>query len=301
MRTYTQIHFGTKVPREGVPIAHLEAPELLAQDAMVLFDRSGDIPQNNFFEQDIEINLVGKVLTYFLDKNGFLLTDKFNGSRPMYYKHVMQGEILVNSDGSADVSVTDGSGNQISSNFFIFDCGKGAVYHSLNPQRVFFVTFPKVDSEGNIIDSQHRELLESLPAFEEADHNDLMDAGCLNPDADAYIINELDGQPNFWRLTLPRPTVYSLRHTNEGLLNLILPPTIQSEPWYIEVNNAVLMTIHSKLTQLMRYTVAEFDIQSFYPFPPIKLVTDKKAMELADGVLALGTGRIVVTNKTPID
>lgn len=301
MKSLTHIHFGTKVPREGIAVANLEMPKLTARDAMVLVNKSGQISENNFFERDIEINLLGDILTYFLDKNGFLLTDKFQGVRPLYYKHILKDQIFIDSDGTADILIIDENGQSVDDNFFTFECGQSTVYHALPPGRVHFVVFPKVDDGNNIVDSQHKELLEAERAFEEAQPGDLDNHGCLKPDTDAYLIEELDGNPNLWRLTLPRPTRYSLRHNDEGILSLSLPNTVQTEPWYVDVNNAVLLTTHIVLKQLLRYHVAEFDIQNFYPFPPVKLVTDRRAREISKGVLDLGHNDIVVTNKTPID
>jgi len=198
--------------------------------------------------------------------------------------------------------VVDSDGNQISSSFFIYDCGNKAIYHALPPEddKVYFVIYPRANDNNQVIEPRYKELLEAHSALNEADAADIDECG-LDPDSDGYMLTELDGQPYFFRLRVPRPSKYSLRYTEKGLLKLHVTRKAQQEPWHIEVQNATVLTTHLTQETFLRYTVSEFDQQAFYPFPPIKLETNIEVEEVAEGVIDLGFEDVIVTNKTPID
>jgi len=303
MKSLINYHFGSKVPRAGVGVVYLQSNPITSAEAITLIDTSAIIAQNSFFQQDTIIDLDEGNLDYFIDKRGFLLTDRFNDAgRPLYYKHVLEQDIFDSDDVQTDIAIVDSDGNQISSSFFLYDCGKKAVYHALPAEdnKVYFVIYPRANSSNQIIEPRYKELLETHSALKEADADDIDECG-LDPDSDGYLLTELDGQPYFFRLRLPRPSKYSLRYTEAGLLRLHVSSKSQQDPWYIEVQNATVLTNHITQNTFLRYTVSEFDTQAFYPFPPIKLETDVEASEIAEGVIDLGFEDIVVTNKTPVD
>ena len=301
MKSLLHIHFGTKVPREGIAIAHLQSPKIYASDAVTIVDMSDQIPQNTFFEKEVRIRLDGNILTYYVDKKGFMITDKFRGQKPLYFKHELQKPIYLDSNGTTDIIVIDSEGNAVSDVFYLFDCGKSVIYHALDPEKVYFVIYPRVDDSNNIIERRHKELLEAQPAFAEMGPIDLDNNGVIKADADGYLIQELDGQPHFWRLTLPRPTLYAIQYTEDGLLKINVPLIEQHDPWYVEVNHTTLLTKQIQEDYLLRYAIAEFDVQDFYPFPPIRMVADKTGKIIAPGVIDVGEKRLVLTTKTPVD
>jgi hypothetical protein len=306
MKSLTHIHFGNQVPRTGVPIAHVMVDPITAHDAIVLVDTSNIIPQNSFFEKNIEISLTEDNLTYFLDKNGFRITDRFTKSdKPLFYRHDLQSPILTNAQGGSDIIVIDALGNTISTDYWDYDPGKKVVYHALSFEilgdAIFYVKYSKADENNLLIDRQHKELLTGGSAFHEAVSIDVLPDGCLNPDSDAYLIEERDGQPYYWRITLPRSGKYSLKYTQDGLLKLNINNIPQSEPWYIGIQNAVVLTKNLVENQLLRYTIGEFDLQSFYPFPPIKLNTLQKARKLSEYVIDTTYKHLIYSTKTPID
>jgi hypothetical protein len=301
MKSLTHIHFGSKVPREGVAIANLQTPKLYADDAVTIIDLSDKISQNTFFEKEISFKLDDKVLTYFVDKRGFLITDQFRGTKALYYKHDIQLPIFVDANGTTDIVIIDSENNTISDSFYLFDCGKNVIYHALEPDQIYFVVYPQVDDSNNIIDRRHKELIESQPAFAELVPADLDDQGCVKADADGYQIEELDGQPHYWRLTLPRSSDYSILYTEGGLFKLTVPHVEQYDPWYVDIQNTVLLTKQSYQGNLLRYSVAEFDVQDFYPFPPIRMVAEKTGKVVGPGIIDVGAKELVLTTKTPID
>ena len=303
MKSLINYHFGSKVPRAGVGVAYLQSDPVFSTQAMTLIDTSAIIAQNSFFQQDTVIDLDENNLDYFVDKRGFILTDKFNSAgKPLYFKHILEKDIFEDTGVQTDVTVVDSDGNQISSSFFMYDCGKKAIYHALPPEdgKVYFVIYPRANENNQVIEPRYKELLEVHSALEEADADDIDECG-LDPDPDGYLLTELDGQPHFFRLRVPRPSKYSLRYTEAGLLKLHVAQKDQQDPWYIEVQNATILTTHNTQDTFLRYTIPEFDTQAFYPFPPIKLETDVEVSEIAEGVINLGFDNIIVTNKTPID
>lgn len=303
MNPYTYIHFGQKVPRNGVPIAHISVDQITSDTSIVVIDKSSEIPQNSFYQQDTIIELNEDIRTYFVDKNGFIITDRFSSNLPLYFKHVLTSNIYVSADGTADIIIVDESNIQLSSEFYLFDCKNNTIYHAIEPtSKVYSVIYPTIDENGNISNQDNTELLSSIPVFEEADATDIASCGGLNPDSDSYTIEEQDGQPFIWRITLPRATKYSLRYTEDGLLKITIPKLSQSDPWYVNIQNSVLLTIHSTQDKLLRYGIPEFEIQNFYPFPPIKLAENVETSEISAGILYLGGYKNIISNlKTPID
>ena len=303
MKSLVNYHFGNKVPRAGIGVAYLQSNPITSIQAITVADTSAIIAQNSFFQQDTIIDLNDNNLDYFVDKRGFLLTDRFNNDdKPLYYRHTLEQDIFSDSNTQTDITIVDSNGNQVDSSFFSYDCGSKAVYHALAPEddKVYFVIYPRANSNNQIIEPRYRELLETHSALQEADSDDIDECG-LDPNSDGYILTEMDGQPYFFRLRVPRAIKYSLRYTEAGLLKLHVSNKSQQEPWYIEIQDSTVLTNHLTQNVFLRYTVSEFGEQAFYPFPPIKLETNLEVNEIAEGVIDLSFKDIIVTNKTPID
>lgn len=304
MKSLVRVHFGTSVPREGAPIAYLRSNPITMNSAVSIVDTSNVLPLNSFFEKDIEIKLDGDDLTYYIDKDGFLLTDWFNNdNEPLYYKHTINHNIYSPTGSTSDIIVVDVDGIQVDTRFWIYDCSSESIYHSLeqNNDSIYFVQYPRADADGNLINGQHQEMLESAPAFVAANETHIDSNGYLWADADAYILEEQDGQPYLWRLTLPRSGTFRLRYTDEGLLKLKSSDTPQSDPWYVEIQQATLLLSKLSTNDFLKYTIAEFNTQNFYPFVPIKFIADHKATILQRNIISVNRSNLVVSNKTPID
>ena len=302
MKSLIHTHFSTSVPRTGIPIAQIEVDPIFSTDAISVIDLSADIRENSFFQQDTIVTLDENIKTYFVDKDGFMLTDRFSGEKPLYYKHTLAEPIYSEIDSTSDISVVRSDGTKIDSSLYTFDCGNNSVYHSLAPENidVYFVVYPRADADGNLIDRQYKELLSAGVSFVSAKHINIGDCG-VDPEADNYLLEELDGQPYKWRITLPRSGKYSLRYTNKGLLNLILNKIPMTEPWYVDVNNTVLFADNLTQDVTLRYAINEFNEQTFLPYPPYKLVSDIHVKTVIGGVLELEYENVLVSNKTPID
>jgi hypothetical protein len=301
MKSFTQIHFGSQVPREGIPIAYIQTPKLYSSDVVSIIDKSDLISQNTFFEKAIQIKLTKDILTYFVDKTSFLITDKFRGQKPLYFKHEIQNPIFLDANGTTDIMVIDINGVPQNDAFYLFDCGKRVVYHALDSSQVFFVIYSRADENNHVIELKCQELLSTRPAFSPYTATDLDSEGNIKPDCDGYKLEELDGQPYLWRLTLPRPTNYSLQYTSRGLFRLSIPQLEVSDPWYIEVNDTVLLTKQFQQDLLLKYAITEFEVQNFYPFPPLMIVAEKEAKIISPTVVDVGAQGLIQTTKTPID
>lgn len=304
MKDLTHIHFGTEVSREAAPIAYIRSKPITAQDAISVVDTSNVLPLNSFYEKDIEVSLDDGDLNYYLDKDGFLITDWFNSNGdPLYFKHTINYDIYSPQGASADILVIDSDGVQVDSSLWTFDCSAQAIYHSLEQtnDEIYFVQYPRADADGNLLNQQHKEMLEAAPAFVPANEKHIDSNGCVWADADAYILEELDGQPYLWRLTLPRSGKFYLRYTEEGLLKINISNTSQQDPWYAEIQQATLLLSQLETNDFLKYTITEFNLQNFYPFVPIKFIADHKADILKENIISVGRRDIVLSNKTPID
>lgn len=300
MKSLTHIHFGTQVPREGVPIAYVATPKLTAQTAVALVDTSSMIPQNSFLERTKNVIFDESDLNFFVENRRFLVTNRFSSSQtPLYYKHTLTGGVFEGN--KMVVSILDDQGQAVDSEFWEFDSKKNVIYHNLSLiNGNFFVVYPRADSEGNLVEPTCRELLMVAPAFREATEEHVL-TGRLLPDADAYLIEKKDGQPYYWRVTLPRPGVYQFHYVEDGLLRIKIPVLQLHEPWYPEVVNNWVLTTQIHTGELLQFAISEFLFQNFYPFPPLRMVTHQKAIPSDNGVLLLGKSNLVLTTKTPLD
>ena len=132
MKSLVNYHFGSKVPRSGVGIAYLQSEPILSDEAITLIDTSAIIAQNSFFQQDTIIDLDQNNLNYFVDKRGFLLTDKFNSiGKPLYYRHTLEQAIFEDDTTQIEIAIVDSNGNQIKNASFVYDCGNKSIYHTL--------------------------------------------------------------------------------------------------------------------------------------------------------------------------
>lgn len=306
MTAFNKFYFTTQVPREGCPIASIRVPEFYARDVISIVDTSTLIAQNSFFEKDIEIELDEYNLTYFVDKSGFVITDKFKNSRPLFYAHELEHPIYSDDPKNPNIVILDSNGNKVESILWIYDCSKNKLFHNWafdtsNISDIYFIQYPRADANGNLIDPDHTEFLSSLPAFRSASAEDFTILGKLSPDKNAYILNESDGQPYYWRITLPRSGKYTLRYTNDGLLRLNIPSTEQSEPWYLRIQNAQFITKQLTKGLLLKYQIPEFYMQNFLPFAPIKFIAERESQIIGDHIVYVGENNIKVTNKTPLD
>lgn len=299
MKSLTYFHFGPTVPRDGCPIARLEVPEVRAVDAVSLVDFSHLLPHNAAFEKDAVVVLKDD-LTHFLDRGGVAVTDRVSADgTPLFGRHDLAFPTYDPASAGAAIVVAAADGTQVDRDSWVYDAARNAVFHDLPADGVYFVVYPRAEGTS-LVDRHHKELLSAAPAFHPAAEGDFLD-GYLDPDSDAYLMEERDGQPWLWRITLPRTGTYHLRYTDRGLLRLGIEPLPQAEPWYVDVRNAVVLAHEPSSGSFLRYVVTEFDRQAFYPFPPLRLVAERQATNLGGGILDLGVGDLVVTTKTPLD
>lgn len=285
------------------PIADIRMPKITADLAVSIQDTSNVLPQNSLFEKDVEILLEESNLTYFVNKKGFLLTDKINSiNKPLYFKHTLNYPIYNFANTANTVLVTDKSGNVVSTDKWMFDCSNNSIYHSISKEDgIFYVVYPRADEDNNLLNPEYKELLETGPAFTEAEPKDLLNTGTLDPDADAYLIEEQNGQPYFWRLTLPRATKYFLKYQENGLLKIRILNTSQLEPWFVDIQNTVMLAINQNTNDFLRYTINEFAAQSFFPFPPYRFIANQKVGVMDKSIIDLNVQGLVISNKTPLD
>jgi hypothetical protein len=106
MKSLINYHFGNKVPRAGVGVAYLQSNPIFSSQAITLIDTSAIIAQNSFFQQDTVIELNEGNLDYFVDKRGFVLTDRFNAAgKPLYFKHKLEQYIFEDPGVQTDIAV----------------------------------------------------------------------------------------------------------------------------------------------------------------------------------------------------
>lgn len=296
----TVFHYGPVVPRDGAPIAYVAFPKAGAAEAVSVAEPTARPPENSFAADERTLSVAAGDMAVRLDRSRFLLADRFSGGVPLYWKHVL-GRPHYAGASSAQVMVEDADGVPVETSLWLYDPDANAVYHALGESAApFFVVYAAADDAGAMLDPARRELLGTGPAFRPADAAAFA-AGRLDPAADAYVVVEDGSRRSGWRLYLPRPAKYALRYLEESVMRPTVAPCGDAEPWRLDVRDTVVKTVQARTGEPLEYRIVESARQDYYPFPPLRRFASRRAAALCPTVVALGTGNVVVTAKTPLE
>jgi hypothetical protein len=297
-----QGHIG---PTDAV-CAYVGSQEINPSSTLDIVDKADDVQENSATAFTGEIQWQGKSNYFSTDK--FLLTDvvgDFSGatSVPFYWKHVLpEASIDPDSVGVLDRNLKEVDENsyrairinardvtteqEISGSYE--SCALFSNYRNYyNPETgEFDVYFVRFQASGET----HFQLLNSVPAFDEADFDDVsLITGQLKHWRKVYIAT-LEGQT--YSIQTPQSNVdYFLRGTQDGRIYLLDPvDSSDDSPWFLRISNGRFSRVLGSYG--FNYSVPEYSSQTFSPVSPYKAQVEEVATQLRPDLL--------VVDKTPI-
>jgi hypothetical protein len=292
-----RVVYKTLTTQDNVNIAYAISNDISIANNLSIADRSTALTQNRIPDREDVLIETTKTLTLNVDK--FLVTDIFTEdtptrpASPLFFVHTLGNfnPSLVNWANMTLLSLefADDTLSPKNVSDYLLDIETGEVFNNLENQYndntgLFNVTHLKYtvrvgSGPGQRIDVYH-ELLNNEPVFSQATFNDVDSFGNLLPGSKKYIINEQVGGEVF-EVTLPIETTYAYKERPESRITLVPPPASDiSSPWHVRATNGQFITsLQTDETTFLnhKYRIAEFNAQTFQPFPPYKFQSNEEA------------------------
>jgi hypothetical protein len=232
--------------------------------------------------------------TFTLSVDKFLVTDQFTTEsptqpeRPLFYAHTLQNYNPENSDFSDKTLLSVEFANYLlqtkSVTEQVTDAATGTVYNNLEntfnlSTSVFDVSYVKYSVRESGIVTAYHELLNNEPVFTPATIDDLDDFLKLKVDSKAYLTEPqpTDGQ---FVITMPLVTRYAYKETTGSRIRIEAPTALDIDsPWQVRVTDGRFITslpVGVGASSNYQYRIAEFNSQSFDPFPPYRFHPEEK-------------------------
>ena len=314
-----RIFHRTLTSEDRVNITHLVTQKTNPVDNLFISDRSGSLIQNTV-KDDLTEYTVAPASVFTSKTKEFVVTNVFTTEKPtkpatpLFYYHKLK---YFNSDLTdwsyrtlLSVEFTNYVMEKHNTSEYYIDSSTGKVYNNLSNSynvstgefEVFYVRYSvKVNDGSTITQYNYHELLNNQKAFHLAEVADLDDFGNLDSESNAYILEELPDLSGY-RITLPSSTSdYAYKEISPSRLYLKNPVAIDvSDPWTIRVSNGEFTSsVRDGVDsyKACKYKIAEFNSQTFDPYPPYKLIRLEEATWLYDNLFKV-TRNIVDNNST---
>lgn len=309
-KRHERLVYRTVTNQDHINIAYALGQESIPSNNLFISDRSTSISQNRIpLATDIQEDTVGQIV---LSVEDFLATDVFTTDTAtqeetaLFYIHTLKNfnEDNDNFDNKSLLSIgfTDHNLEVINLTEYYLDSSTGEVYNNIentydDKTGIFNVTYVQYSVEETVDSTTtvtvYHELLNNKKVYQQASFEDLDEWGHLDTSVKKYLIDEsIDG--NEFAITLPTTTTYSWKETPESRLKLIEPAALSLEnPWNLRVSNGKFIV--SQLSDVnvyanYKYYIAEFNAQSYNPFPPYKFVSNQRAVWLSKSLIKVPKG-----------
>ena len=289
---------------DNINIEYLIGNTISPDDNVYISDRSTSLVQNRVPSADDITTETTSSFTLNVDQ--FLVTDIFTSptptqpSQPLFYVHTLENfnstvdnfaykELISIEFANYDLQSTELSA-------YVLDSTTGEFFNNLENSYnedtgEANVTFIKYAVRTTLTNSStievFHELLDNEPIYQEASFDDIDEFGILLPSVKRYLIDELLGGTQFL-ITMPSKQVYAYKELPESRIRL-LPPTATSvsDLWNVRVTNGKFITSLNYTSTVFRnykYQIAEFDSQTFTPYPPYKSQVEETATWITPGL-----------------
>lgn len=300
-----RVVYRTLSNRDNINLAYLIGQEVTPSNNMVISDRSTSLTQNRIPKtQDVTIATTS---SFTLNVDKLLVTDTFTAETPtlpetpVFFSHVLenfnndQPDFLDKQLLSIEFANEELQPIQLSE--YVLDTDTGTIYNNIensfsDTDSSFSVTFVKYTVRTTVGAVQtveiFHELINNQPLYSQADFDDVDAFGNILPEHKKYLVEEIAGGQQFL-ITMPTSARYAYKETPESRLRILAPTAIDiSAPWNVRVTNGQFITALQKTTSSFvnhKYHIAEFNAQSFSPFPPFKFQPEQKATWITTSIL----------------
>lgn len=300
-----RVVYRTLSNQDNVNLAYLIGQEVTPSNNMVISDRSTSLTQNRIPKtQDVTIETTS---SFTLNVDKLLATDVFTvetatlPETPVFYQHTLEnfndGLLDFTSRTLLSIEFADEGLRPIEFSEYVFDAATGIIYNNIensfsDVDSSFDVTFVKytvrtVVGSVQTVEIFH-ELINNTPIYGLADFDDIDAFGNIKTGRKKYIVEEqLGGQ--LFLITMPVSARYAYKETPESRLRILPPTAIDiSAPWNVRVSNGQFITSLQKTATSFvnhKYHIAEFNAQTFSPFPPFKFQPEQKATWITSSII----------------
>lgn len=273
--------------KDKINISYTGGQEILPKNNLFISDRSTVLTQNRIPSTSISLSTINTI-SIGVDK--FLVTDVFtedNPTRPktpLFYVHTLENFNPDNDDWGTKTLI---SFEFLDKNFlnrklidYIIDKTTGEIFNNFKNEfdastldySVTFVKYVVSFINGSV--NTYHELINNEKIFKQADFDDIDEYGAIISGRKVYLIEEIVGGESF-SVTLPVSDLYAYQELPESRLKIKNSTALDTTvPWYVSILNGKFIANlpTSNLTSdNFKYSIAEFDAQTFNPYPPYKL------------------------------
>lgn len=302
-KRHETVVYRTLSNRDNINISYIAGESITPNDNLSISDKSTSLTQNRIPSTQTVTTTTTKSLTLNVDK--FLVTDEFTTEQPtlpatpLFFAHKLKN---YNSDLSTfanltvlSIEFTDHTLKLKNITDYSLDTTTGNLYNNIENEyntetEVFDITLVKYsvkNTSTNEVNVYH-ELINNLPAFQQADFDDLDSSGNIISGRKRYLIEEQPGLSSFL-ITLPVFTKYAYKETPQSRIRVLPPTAIDiSTPWNVRITNGqFIMSLQKTVTSSInhKYYIPEFDTQIFQPFPPYVQEAEQKAIWIYDNII----------------
>lgn len=314
IRRREDIIFKARTNNSNVNISYFASKPLNSLTSLSIADRSSSLIANRI-DADSSSVTITDTDTYTINTDKFIITDEFTdpnttiGEVPLYSQHIIdiaKVPRVSSTDLTLPATTTLVSVEILDSNFSPIQVGeikldttKGIIYNNLassydpttGEYTVYHVRYT-VNISGVVYD--YTDLLSNIDIYKVAgiDDLDLLTGRIIQDGRKVYLIEEVG---NNFTVTLPTVGDYAFKVTSNAKLKIIPPPPVDiNNPWSVSITNTQFYT--TVLSQTLKYSVAEFNNQSWNPNQPIKKSTKEVSTFLAGNLLKTNFGKIQQDN-----
>ena len=294
--------FRSSSNESNVNLAYVQSETINSSVNLSIADRSSSLIENRQFTQ-LQDQILEGVGSFTIETDLFLVTDVFitdvvtQRRLPLFYVHVPNADLGVG-ETYGDIRVLDYNFNNLTTTNYKIDSVTGFVYSNLQNSfdsttgiyNLFYITY--VIKKTNGVLERYTEILNSRPVFNTAEISDIDPlSGLILPDRKVYILQEDVGSK--FIVQLPNTTDYGLRRTSSSRIQIVPPPdTGPDNPWFTRVRNGKF--IHTGVTGIKKFRIAEFAVQSFNPYFPYKQI-DETSYRVNSRVIKTLRDKVVIS------
>jgi hypothetical protein len=293
------MRFNAHLPDDAINLAYVAVDDIEADDNIVIMDRSTIAPENSPEYIAGEESFTGDNYSSFY-KN-ILITDVYTTAipsqptQPLYYRHVLSGDIETTS-----IYILDSNFEKVNSNTYRVIAHPeytelGALTGSIESVGIYNDLQSSFDDDtGELVvyyvqyvdtaDTTKTVLLNNEEVYSEATFTDMDWASMLLKTwVKAYLLNQVG---NHYEFTLPTSTDYTVRLKESIRLHVEKPAIDSNEfPWLVRITNGSFT--HTVGTDTYTYHVPEFSDQQFNPIEPYKFVLGEEIDKVGAGLVQL--------------
>lgn len=300
--------YRTLSSNDNINITYVSGPDMTPASNFFVSDRSTSLTQNRIPSSQTATIQVTKTLSLNTDK--FLVTDVFTvdtptaPETPLFYKHTLAHYNSSLSDFSSrtllSLEFMDYSFKTFKLTEYLLDTDLGVIYNNLenkyddktNSYNVSYVKYTiKITSGGATNTYIYHELINNEQVFEAASFDDVDIYGNILSGRKKYIVDQVPGG-QYYIITLPSVAQYGYKETPNSRIKILPPDALNNkEPWNVRITNGhFIAALKNTPTSSKNYSyrIAEFDAQTFYPYPPYQTRVEQSAAWIAPTLIGIG-------------